>query len=203
MLLKASMMCVFAAMHHCCRQPLREADHGSEDDVSTISSAAASPALLLEPSAETAAQPQRGLLSRQGSMSNLQEDLAAQPPEGRRPLTFCQKAGAGITATLLLGTLAAIGLVVMAFPSPYLDGAPSCRSGAAIAVAPETSNASQALVVWSGRSQAGSMYHEWLHVLRWAGVVWQSGHGHRAVRSHCWLQANQKSTAANSALQPA
>lgn len=127
---------------------------------------AAEVALLQGEGGDILLPPERSPLSRTASMSNLLESLGCEE-DTRQQLTSCQMAGTWFTATLLLGTLLVIAFVMLAFPSPYLNGAPNCRSGAAMGVLSANGNDSRRLVVWSGRGQSGTVFHEWLHTLRW------------------------------------
>jgi hypothetical protein len=110
--------------------------------------------------------PERSPLSRQESMTYVME-----PPASEEGLTACQKAGSWFGATILLGTLVAVIFVLVKAPPRYPMGVPQCRSGAALGVLAANANGSQRLVVWSGRGQAGSLYHEWLHALRCAACA--------------------------------
>lgn len=110
---------------------------------------------------------ERSLLSRRGSLSNLHDECAATETH---QLTLCEKAGTGFAATLMIGMLATVAIVLVAVPAPFGGGTPRCRRAAAIAVAPAGANISQDMVVWSGRGQGGTVYHDWLHVLRWVPV---------------------------------
>ena len=110
--------------------------------------------------------PARSLLSRQGSLgSMLRTQEAAAPARGGLRLSFLQQATTWFTATMLLGVIGVMALVVLAFPLPPQGAAPACRLGAAIAVVPAGANTSQFMVVWSGMGQDGFIFHD-VHTLR-------------------------------------
>lgn len=106
------------------------------------------------------APPQRSALSRQGSLTGM---APLEPPRTRS--TFVLKTMVWFTATLLLGLLAAIGLV-LALGNPE-TAPPAARRGAAVAVLPvgEGANATWRLVVWSGLAQNGALLRD-SHALR-------------------------------------
>ena len=110
--------------------------------------------------------PARSLLSRQGSLgSMLRTQEAAAPAMRGLRLSFLQQATTWFTATMLLGVIGVMALVVLAVPVPPQGAAPACRLGAAIAVVPAGANASQFMVVWSGMGQDGFIFRD-VHTLR-------------------------------------
>lgn len=92
----------------------------------------------------------------------MQASLTGLPPlpQPKRRSTFFIKTTGWFVTTLLLGILAVGGLVMLAFGPPPAGAAPAARIGAAVAVLPAAGNASQQLVVYSGRGQSDYMFKD-------------------------------------------
>ena len=145
-----------------CRRALLEEDDQPADAITTPRSdgyhAGAEAAAIERP---------RSPLSRIASMV----DEMHTPPLHERPRSsLCEQVSCWFAATLLLGVLAVVALVAVAFPLPATTAqAAACRKSAAVAVLQTRGNAThreQQLVVWSGIGHSDYLFHD-LHVFRY------------------------------------